>query len=60
MAGVGDLSIAYLADFGRPIRYGCVESAWPLSDYQTVFATTPVSAEMASAARPFTPVLGPP
>jgi S-adenosylmethionine:tRNA ribosyltransferase-isomerase len=48
---------AYLAEFGRPIRYGCPETAWPLSDYQTVFATTPGSAEMASAARPFTPEL---
>jgi len=45
---------AYLARFGRPIRYGCPETAWPLSDYQTVFATNPGSAEMASAARPFT------
>lgn len=48
---------AYLAAHGRPIRYGCVDSAWPLSAYQTVFATTPGSAEMASAARPFTPGL---
>lgn len=45
---------AYLAEFGRPIRYGCPDTAWPLSDYQTVFATTAGSAEMASAARPFT------
>ncbi|MDP8937414.1 MAG: S-adenosylmethionine:tRNA ribosyltransferase-isomerase [Actinomycetota bacterium] len=45
---------SYLARFGRPIRYGCPDTAWPLSDYQTVFATTPGSAEMASAARPFT------
>lgn len=49
--------LAYLAEFGRPIRYGCVGSAWPLAAYQTVFATTPGSAEMASAARPFTPEL---
>jgi len=48
---------AYLAEFGRPIRYGCPDTAWPLSAYQTVFATTPGSAEMASAARPFTPEL---
>ena len=48
---------AYLAEFGRPIRYGCVDRAWPLAAYQTVFATTPGSAEMASAARPFTPGL---
>jgi len=45
---------AYLAEFGRPIRYGCPDTAWPLSDYQTVFATTAGSAEMASAGRPFT------
>ena len=45
---------AYLNRFGRPIRYGCPDTAWPLSDYQTVFSTTPGSAEMASAARPFT------
>ena len=48
---------AYLAVHGRPIRYGCVETAWPLSAYQTVFALAPGSAEMASAARPFTPEL---
>lgn len=47
----------YLAAFGRPIRYGCVDTAWPLAAYQTVFATTPGSAEMASAGRPFTPEL---
>ena len=45
---------AYLLEFGRPIRYGCTDLAWPLEDYQTVFATTPGSAEMVSAARPFT------
>ncbi len=44
----------YLATAGRPIRYGYVPRAWPLSDYQTVFATEPGSAEMPSAARPFT------
>ena len=47
----------YLSEHGRPIRYGCVETAWPLSAYQTVFAAVPGSAEMASAARPFTPEL---
>jgi S-adenosylmethionine:tRNA ribosyltransferase-isomerase len=44
---------AYLARHGRPIRYAYVECAWPLHDYQTVFAQRPGSAEMASAARPF-------
>ena len=48
---------AYLPRFGRPIRYGCVDSEWPIEAYQTVFATTPGSAEMASAGRPFTPEL---
>ena len=42
---------------GRPIRYGYVPRAWPLDDYQTVFAREPGSAEMPSAARPFTPEL---
>ena len=45
---------AYLAEFGRPIRYGADPGAWPLSTYQTIFASRPGSAEMASAARPFT------
>jgi S-adenosylmethionine:tRNA ribosyltransferase-isomerase len=45
---------AYLASFGTPIRYSYVSARWPLSYYQTVFGTTPGSAEMPSAARPFT------
>jgi S-adenosylmethionine:tRNA ribosyltransferase-isomerase len=48
----GELS-AYLARHGRPIRYAYVTHAWPLPAYQTVFAQRPGSAEMASAARPF-------
>lgn len=44
----------YLAAHGRPIRYGYVERSRPLAAYQTVFATRPGSAEMPSAARPFT------
>ncbi|MEQ0562432.1 S-adenosylmethionine:tRNA ribosyltransferase-isomerase [Amycolatopsis sp. NEAU-NG30] len=44
----------FLAAAGRPIRYGYVPGAWPLADYQTVFAREPGSAEMPSAARPFT------
>lgn len=28
----------YLGREGRPIRYGYVPRAWPLSDYQTIFA----------------------
>jgi S-adenosylmethionine:tRNA ribosyltransferase-isomerase len=45
---------AYLLAHGRPIRYGYVDHDWPLSTYQTVFATEPGSAEMPSAGRPFT------
>ena len=47
----------HLARFGRPIRYGKDARPWPLSAYQTVFATVPGSAEMPSAARGFTPEL---
>jgi len=39
---------------GRPIAYGYLPRRYPLSAYQTVFATRPGSAEMPSAARPFT------
>jgi S-adenosylmethionine:tRNA ribosyltransferase-isomerase len=44
---------AYLARHGRPIRYAYVPRQWPLRYYQTVFARSPGSAEMPSAARPF-------
>jgi S-adenosylmethionine:tRNA ribosyltransferase-isomerase len=44
----------YLLDHGQPIRYGYVPRPWPLPYYQTVFAEHPGSAEMPSAARPFT------
>lgn len=47
----------HLARFGRPIRYGTDARPWPLSAYQTVFASVPGSAEMPSAARGFTPEL---
>lgn len=40
--------------YGRPIRYGYVEQAQPLAAYQTIFSQLPGSAEMPSAARPFT------
>ncbi|MGA9856860.1 MAG: S-adenosylmethionine:tRNA ribosyltransferase-isomerase [Solirubrobacteraceae bacterium] len=43
-----------LAEYGEPIRYSYVPQAWPLSAYQNVYATTPGSAEMPSAGRPFT------
>ncbi len=48
----GDVA-SYLNKHGRPIRYSYVPRQWPLSSYQTVFARRPGSAEMASAARPF-------
>lgn len=38
---------------GRPIRYAYVPDEHGLDAYQTVFATRPGSAEMPSAARPF-------
>jgi S-adenosylmethionine:tRNA ribosyltransferase-isomerase len=47
--------LTWLSGNGRPIRYGYVERPWPLSAYQTMFATEPGSAEMPSAGRPFTP-----
>jgi S-adenosylmethionine:tRNA ribosyltransferase-isomerase len=47
----------YLERFGFPIRYRYVTRAWPASYYQTIFATETGSAEMPSAARPFTPEL---
>ncbi|MEW9554738.1 S-adenosylmethionine:tRNA ribosyltransferase-isomerase [Nonomuraea sp. NPDC050783] len=44
----------YLRAYGVPIRYSYVAGEWPIEAYQTVFATVPGSAEMPSAARPFT------
>jgi S-adenosylmethionine:tRNA ribosyltransferase-isomerase len=46
--------LAYLDRHGAPIRYAHDVRPRPLSDYQTIFATEPGSAEMPSAARPFT------
>ena len=48
---------AYLARRGRPIRYAYVPAPVPLAEYQTVFAREAGSAEMPSAARPFTTAL---
>jgi S-adenosylmethionine:tRNA ribosyltransferase-isomerase len=45
----------YLDEHGFPIRYSYVREHWPLSYYQTVYATEPGSAEMPSAGRAFTP-----
>lgn len=50
----GDLR-QVMAEVGQPIRYGYVDASYPLAAYQTIFAQTPGSAEMPSAARPFTP-----
>jgi S-adenosylmethionine:tRNA ribosyltransferase-isomerase len=41
-------------DLGRAIRYDYVDRDWPIEHYQSVFSTEPGSAEMPSAARPFT------
>ena len=47
---VGD----YLARYGFPIRYRYVRQQWPITYYQTVYATEVGSAEMPSAGRAFT------
>jgi S-adenosylmethionine:tRNA ribosyltransferase-isomerase len=51
--GLPEGTFAWLARHGRPIRYSYVPRAWPLADYQNVYATEPGSAEMPSAGRPF-------
>jgi len=48
------LTTAWLQRHGRPISYGYLDRSYPLADFQTVYATQPGSAEMASAGRPFT------
>jgi S-adenosylmethionine:tRNA ribosyltransferase-isomerase len=45
--------LGYLQRHGRPITYNYIGRRWPLAAYQTVFAREPGSAEMPSAARPF-------
>ena len=52
----GDLA-ATAARVGRPISYGYLDRTYPLVDYRSVFSRVPGSAEMPSAARPFTPAL---
>jgi S-adenosylmethionine:tRNA ribosyltransferase-isomerase len=47
----------YLERHGSPIRYAHVPEHWPLAYYETLFGTEPGSAEMPSAARPFTPAI---
>jgi S-adenosylmethionine:tRNA ribosyltransferase-isomerase len=49
----GDLESA-MNKAGQPIRYGYLDDSYPLSAYQTIFATEPGSAEMPSAGYPFT------
>jgi S-adenosylmethionine:tRNA ribosyltransferase-isomerase len=52
--------VPYLRRHGVPIRYAYVGRDWPLSAYQTVFASRDGqagSAEMPSAGRPFTEAL---
>ncbi len=49
----GDVQTA-IRKYGEPIRYGYVDESYPLNYYQTIFATTPGSAEMPSAGYPFT------
>jgi S-adenosylmethionine:tRNA ribosyltransferase-isomerase len=49
--------LEHLARHGEPIRYRHAPGAWPLDAYQQIFGTEPGSAEMPSAARPFTPEL---
>lgn len=60
-ARVPDLVPELLRRYGRPIRYAYTERDQPLSAYQTVFAVPAPdgrgSAEMPSAARPFTTAL---
>lgn len=45
---------ALMCRAGRPVRYGYLDAVYDLSAYQTIFAAYPGSAEMPSAAYPFT------
>jgi len=49
----GDVLAAAQAQ-GTPIRYGYMRAAFGLEHYQSIFSEVPGSAEMPSAARPFT------
>ena len=49
--------VPYLLRHGEPIRYSYAAQRWPLEAYQTVFGRLPGSAEMPSAARPFSPAV---
>jgi S-adenosylmethionine:tRNA ribosyltransferase-isomerase len=50
-------TLPYLGAHGQPIRYAHTRGAWPIDAYQSVFSRVPGSAEMPSAARPFTDAL---
>ena len=43
----------YLTEHARPISYGYLRESFPIAAYQTIFGLCPGSAEMPSAARPF-------
>ncbi|MGF1664419.1 MAG: S-adenosylmethionine:tRNA ribosyltransferase-isomerase [Kineosporiaceae bacterium] len=45
---------AYVGRHGRPVSYGYLGDRQPLTAYATLFSREPGSAEMPSAARPFT------
>src|SRR5690606_27962021 len=47
----------FLRRHGQPIRYAHTDDAWPLAAYQSLFSWVAGSAEMPSAARPFTHAL---
>ncbi|WP_067683055.1 S-adenosylmethionine:tRNA ribosyltransferase-isomerase [Nocardia miyunensis] len=49
--------LALLAHHGRPITYSYVTQRWSPDYYRTIFGREPGSAEMPSAARPFTETL---
>jgi S-adenosylmethionine:tRNA ribosyltransferase-isomerase len=51
---VGVTVVDYLHAHGEPIRYRHAPGPWPIGAYQQIFGTEPGSAEMPSAARPFT------
>lgn len=53
---LGDLKTT-ISRLGHPIRYGYLQREYPLSVYQTLFGEVSGSAEMPSAARPFTPAV---
>lgn len=55
-SGTGSVA-TLLSRQGRPIRYRYVPEDRPLAEYQSVFSLEPGSAEMPSAARPFTPAV---